>query len=205
MQATTTNEARVRATLERRRSGAAGTIQDRRTKRNRTRGSQKRRAIEVDSYQVALDVTEERIQLRELFARGGSGEPRLTANAVRSKSGAYVLNGEGQLKDFPIIPEDQVVALAHPPQQLAFGMCDERGAMAKRPQSLYEVQHLALAAPPSARRVYVEGEHRLTPSAQLPTPKSAGHDLSDWALGVGCWEFSEAPTASRTSGTPSTR
>jgi hypothetical protein len=46
MQATTTNEARVRATLERRRSGAAGTIKDKRTKRLRTRSARKQRAIE---------------------------------------------------------------------------------------------------------------------------------------------------------------
>jgi translocation and assembly module TamB len=67
---------------------------------------------EYRDIQVALGVTEERIQLQQLFARGGSGELRLTANAVRSKSGAYELIGEGQLKDFPIISEDQLVAIA---------------------------------------------------------------------------------------------
>jgi translocation and assembly module TamB len=67
---------------------------------------------EYRDIQVALDVTEERIQLQQLFARGGSGELRLTANAVRAKSGAFELTGEGQLKEFPIISEDQLVAVA---------------------------------------------------------------------------------------------
>lgn len=67
---------------------------------------------EYRDIQVALDVTEERIHLQQLFARGGSGELRLTANAVRSKTGAFALKGEGQLKDFPIISEDQLVAVA---------------------------------------------------------------------------------------------
>ncbi|HYH95441.1 translocation/assembly module TamB domain-containing protein [Hyalangium sp.] len=67
---------------------------------------------EYRDIQVALEVTEERLQLQELFARGGSGELRLTAEAVRSKSGAFELTGQGQLKDFPIISEDQLVAVA---------------------------------------------------------------------------------------------
>ncbi|HVG61350.1 MAG TPA: translocation/assembly module TamB domain-containing protein [Hyalangium sp.] len=67
---------------------------------------------EYRDIQVALDVTEERIHLERLFARGGSGELRLTAKARRSTSGAYELTGVGQLKDFPIISEDQLVAVA---------------------------------------------------------------------------------------------
>ncbi len=67
---------------------------------------------EYRDIQVDLDVTEERIHLEQLFARGGAGELRLTADAQRSKSGAYELTGEGQLKDFPIISEDQLVAVA---------------------------------------------------------------------------------------------
>lgn len=67
---------------------------------------------EYRDIQVALGVTEERIELQQLFARGGSGELRLTANAVRSKSGTFALKGEGQLKEFPIISDDQLVAIA---------------------------------------------------------------------------------------------
>jgi translocation and assembly module TamB len=67
---------------------------------------------EYRDIQVALNVTEERIHLKQLSAHAGSGELHLTADAVRSKSGAYELNGESQLKDFPIISEDQLLAVA---------------------------------------------------------------------------------------------
>ncbi len=67
---------------------------------------------EYRDIQVALAVTEERIRLQQLFARGGAGELRLTADAVRSQGGAYELTGQGELKDFPIISEDQLVAVA---------------------------------------------------------------------------------------------
>jgi translocation and assembly module TamB len=66
---------------------------------------------EYRDIQVALDVTEQRIHLQQLFARGGAGELHLTADAVRSKSGAYELTGQSELKDFPIISEDQLVAV----------------------------------------------------------------------------------------------
>ncbi|WP_224361711.1 translocation/assembly module TamB [Hyalangium versicolor] len=61
---------------------------------------------------VDLTVTEQRIHLQQLFARGGNGELRLTADAEVGKNGAYELKGEGQLKEFPIISEDQLVAVA---------------------------------------------------------------------------------------------
>ena len=82
---------------------------------------------------------------------------------------------------------DQVVALAHPPQQLAFGMRDERRAMAERAQSQHGVQHLALAAPPAARRVYVKGEHRQRPRPNSQLPKVPGH--GGYSLGVGSWDL----------------
>jgi translocation and assembly module TamB len=66
---------------------------------------------EYRDIRVNLDVTEERIQLRELFARGGSGELRLTADARLARGGNYELTGEGNLKDFPIISDDQLVAV----------------------------------------------------------------------------------------------
>ncbi|WP_224244503.1 translocation/assembly module TamB domain-containing protein [Hyalangium gracile] len=67
---------------------------------------------EYRDIQVALGVTEERIHLQQLFARGGAGQLRLTAEAVRSKTGAYELTGETRLEKFPIISEDQLVAVA---------------------------------------------------------------------------------------------
>ncbi len=66
---------------------------------------------EYRDIRVALDVTEERFQLQELFARGGAGELRLSADALRGKSGAYELTGKGELKEFPIISEDQLLAV----------------------------------------------------------------------------------------------
>lgn len=66
---------------------------------------------EYRDIRVALDVTEERIQVEELFARGGNGELRFTASAVRGKSGAYELTGKGTLAEFPIVSEDQLLAV----------------------------------------------------------------------------------------------
>ena len=54
---------------------------------------------------------------------------------------------------------NQIVPLAHPPEQLSIGMRDEHRAMADGPQALDDMQDLTLAASPAARRVYVEGKH----------------------------------------------
>jgi translocation and assembly module TamB len=67
---------------------------------------------EYHDIQVDLSVTEQRIHLEKLFARGGSGELHLTADATRSKGGAFEVTGESQLKEFPIVSDDQLVAVA---------------------------------------------------------------------------------------------
>jgi translocation and assembly module TamB len=67
---------------------------------------------EYRDIRVNLDVTEERLQIKELFARGGSGELRLTADAHLSRGGGYELTGNAELKEFPIISDDQLVAAA---------------------------------------------------------------------------------------------
>ncbi|MDY7227466.1 translocation/assembly module TamB domain-containing protein [Hyalangium rubrum] len=66
---------------------------------------------EYRDIRVNLAVTQERIQLQELFARAGSGEVRMKADAKLSGGRAYELTGDAQLKDFPIISEDQLVAI----------------------------------------------------------------------------------------------
>ncbi|EAU64356.1 conserved hypothetical protein [Stigmatella aurantiaca DW4/3-1] len=59
---------------------------------------------------LALTVTEERLQLQELFARAGAGELKLTADAKATR-GVFELTGKTHLKDFPIISDDQLLAV----------------------------------------------------------------------------------------------
>jgi translocation and assembly module TamB len=67
---------------------------------------------EYRDIRVNVDVTEERIQVKELFARAGSGELNFKAEAKLARGGNYELTGEGNLKDFPLISDDQLVAVA---------------------------------------------------------------------------------------------
>lgn len=67
---------------------------------------------EYRDIHVALSGTEERVQLKELFARGGAGELRMTADAVLTRGGNFALTGQAQSKDFPIVFEDQLLAIA---------------------------------------------------------------------------------------------
>jgi translocation and assembly module TamB len=66
---------------------------------------------EYRDIRVNLSVTEERILVEEMFARAGAGELNLKAEARRTR-GVYELTGESQLRDFPIISDDQLVAVA---------------------------------------------------------------------------------------------
>lgn len=59
---------------------------------------------------LALDVTEERLQLQELFARSGSGELKLTADA-KAQRGTFELTGKAHLKNFPVVSDDQLLAI----------------------------------------------------------------------------------------------
>ncbi len=67
---------------------------------------------EYRDVHLALSATEERLQLQELFARAGSGELRVTADAVLTRGGTFALTGQAQSKDFPIVFEDQLIAIA---------------------------------------------------------------------------------------------
>ncbi|MDC0710598.1 translocation/assembly module TamB domain-containing protein [Stigmatella sp. ncwal1] len=60
--------------------------------------------------EVALEVSEEQLQLKELFARAGSGELKLTADAKATR-GVFELTGKARLKDFPIVSDDQLLAI----------------------------------------------------------------------------------------------
>jgi translocation and assembly module TamB len=59
---------------------------------------------------LALNVTEEQLQLQELFARSGPGELKLTAEAKAAR-GTFELTGKAHLKDFPVVSDDQLVAI----------------------------------------------------------------------------------------------
>ncbi|XXF77190.1 translocation/assembly module TamB domain-containing protein [Myxococcaceae bacterium GXIMD 01537] len=67
---------------------------------------------EYRDIHVAVGATQERIQVRELFARAGAGELRMTADATLSRGGTFALSGQAQAKDFPIVFDDQLLAIA---------------------------------------------------------------------------------------------
>jgi translocation and assembly module TamB len=67
---------------------------------------------EYRDIRVDLDVTQKRIQVEKLFARAGSGELNFKAEAKLGQGNTYEITGEGNLKDFPIISDDQLVAVA---------------------------------------------------------------------------------------------
>ncbi|MCY1081946.1 translocation/assembly module TamB domain-containing protein [Archangium lansingense] len=60
---------------------------------------------------VALDVTDKHLFLSDLSASSGGGSLKFTAQANRTSPGAYSLTGEGTLNDFPLVFEDQLLAL----------------------------------------------------------------------------------------------
>ncbi|WP_233602438.1 translocation/assembly module TamB, partial [Corallococcus sp. CA047B] len=67
---------------------------------------------EFHDIQLALNASQERIDLKQLTAKSGGGSLELTANAVRQgKSGEFVLEGKGHTKNLPIVVEDQLMAL----------------------------------------------------------------------------------------------
>ncbi len=65
---------------------------------------------EYRDIQVALDVNDQEMKLSEFSARSGRGNMSLTAQAHRTRPGQYALTGEGELKDFPLVTDDQLVA-----------------------------------------------------------------------------------------------
>ncbi len=66
---------------------------------------------EYRDIHVALTANQKRFQLEELFARSGAGELKLTADAVLTRGGDFSLTGQMNAKDFPIIFDDQLLAI----------------------------------------------------------------------------------------------
>ncbi|CAM3505296.1 translocation/assembly module TamB [Corallococcus soli] len=67
---------------------------------------------EYHDIQLALNASQERIDLKQLTAKSGGGSLELTASANRQgTSGEFVLEGKGRTKNLPIVVEDQLMAL----------------------------------------------------------------------------------------------
>ncbi|NBD12445.1 translocation/assembly module TamB domain-containing protein [Corallococcus silvisoli] len=67
---------------------------------------------EYNAIQLALNASQERIELKQLTAKSGNGTLELTATANRQgKNGEFMLEGKGNTKNLPIVVEDQLLAL----------------------------------------------------------------------------------------------
>ncbi|GMU06870.1 translocation/assembly module TamB domain-containing protein [Corallococcus caeni] len=67
---------------------------------------------EYHDIQLALNASQQRIELKQLTAKSGNGSLELTATANRQgKSGEFVMEGKGHTKNLPIVVEDQLMAL----------------------------------------------------------------------------------------------
>ncbi|MBJ6759984.1 translocation/assembly module TamB [Myxococcaceae bacterium JPH2] len=66
---------------------------------------------EYRGIQLDLDATRENIQLKRLSAQAGNGSLELTAQAQRAQGDEYALEGKGTTKNFPIVVDDQLLAL----------------------------------------------------------------------------------------------
>lgn len=62
--------------------------------------------------QLDLHLTNELIHLKQLEATSGTGKISLVARAERQQSGAYKVTSEGNAKKFPIVVDDQLMAIA---------------------------------------------------------------------------------------------
>ncbi|MGV3620368.1 MAG: translocation/assembly module TamB domain-containing protein [Archangium sp.] len=62
--------------------------------------------------QLDLRATNDLIHLKQLEATSGGGKLSLTARADRQQSGAYRVTSEGNTKKFPIVVDDQLMAIA---------------------------------------------------------------------------------------------
>jgi len=60
---------------------------------------------------VALDVTDKSLNLSDFSATSGGGTLKLQAKANRTSPDVFSLTGEGTLNDFPLVYEDQLLAL----------------------------------------------------------------------------------------------
>ncbi|RJS22443.1 translocation/assembly module TamB [Corallococcus sp. H22C18031201] len=66
---------------------------------------------EYRGIQLDLDATRENIQLKRLSAQAGNGTLDLSAQAKRAQGDEYSLEGKGTTKNFPIVVDDQLLAL----------------------------------------------------------------------------------------------
>ncbi|MFP2901821.1 translocation/assembly module TamB domain-containing protein [Corallococcus sp. 4LFB] len=67
---------------------------------------------EYHDIQLALNASQQRIELKQLTAKSGNGSLALTATANRQgKDGEFILEGKGHTKNLPIVVEDQLMAL----------------------------------------------------------------------------------------------
>jgi len=66
---------------------------------------------EYQDVQVALDVTDQRLELKKLSARSGGGTLEFSARADLGASGQFALTGQGRMRDFPLVYDDQLLAL----------------------------------------------------------------------------------------------
>ncbi|KFA87094.1 translocation/assembly module TamB [Archangium violaceum] len=66
---------------------------------------------DYQNIHVALDVTDKHLNLSDLSASSGGGTLKFQARANRTSAGAYSLTGEGNLDDFPLVYDDQLLAL----------------------------------------------------------------------------------------------
>lgn len=64
---------------------------------------------QYEKIHLLVEGTDERVQLKELLARSGGGQLKLTAEASRNGAN-FMLNGKADLNKFPVISDDQVVA-----------------------------------------------------------------------------------------------
>ncbi|HYO59570.1 translocation/assembly module TamB domain-containing protein [Archangium sp.] len=60
---------------------------------------------------VALDVTPEQLNLSDFSASSGGGTLTFKARADRTPTGTFALTGEGNMNDFPLVYDDQLLAL----------------------------------------------------------------------------------------------
>ena len=64
------------------------------------------------NLQLDLRLTNELIDLKQLEATSGAGKLSLVARAERQQSGAYKVTSEGNARKFPIVVDDQLMAIA---------------------------------------------------------------------------------------------
>ncbi|PTL81130.1 translocation/assembly module TamB domain-containing protein [Vitiosangium sp. GDMCC 1.1324] len=65
---------------------------------------------DYQNVHVALNGTEQRLNLADFSATSGSGTLKFKAEADRTSAKQYTFNGEGEMNDFPLVYDDQLLA-----------------------------------------------------------------------------------------------